>query len=133
MVDGGGDPHRAGLYDAVLIKDNHIAAAGGIAQAVEAVRRARGDSAAIEVEVETQAQLGEAVEAGVTRVLLDNMSPEEVKSCVEMVGGRLTVEASGRISLENVRAFGEAGADIVSVGALTSSATAVDLSLEVAG
>ena len=132
VVHGGGVPHRIGLYDAVLIKDNHIAGAGGLRQAVAAVRQARGESVEIEVEVDTAAQLEEAVTTGVARVLLDNMSPEEVGRCVDIVDGRLAIEASGGIRLDNVRAFAEAGVDLVSVGALTNSAAAVDLSLEVA-
>lgn len=133
VVHGGGEPHRIGLYDAVLIKDNHIAAAGSLSGAVAAVRDALGESREIEVEVDTEEQLGEAMKAGVSTVLLDNMSPEEVKRAVEMVAGRLTVEASGRITLENVRAYAETGVDLVSAGALTSSVCAVDLSLEVEG
>lgn len=131
VVHGGGELHRIGLYDAVLIKDNHIAGAGGLTEAVDAVREARGDSEEIEVEVDTAAQLDEAIDAGVSRVLLDNMTPEEVRRSVETVAGRLTLEASGGINIENVRAFAETGVDVVSVGALTSSAAAVDLTLEV--
>ncbi len=130
VVHGGGEPHRAGLYDAVLVKDNHIAAAGGIEAAVAAVRKQRGGEP-IEVEVENDEQLAAALEAGVERVLLDNMDPEEVRRAVEQVAGRAVVEASGGIGLENARAFAEAGADVISVGALTMAAPAVDLTLEV--
>lgn len=127
---GGGDLHRLGLYDAVLIKDNHIATAGGVSKAVMAVRKARGEGEAIEIEVETLDQLQEALEAKVERVLLDNMSPEMVGRAVASVAGRAVVEASGGINLDNVRAYAQTGVDIISVGALTSSAAAIDLSLE---
>jgi len=131
VVHGGGEPHRQGLYDAVLIKDNHIAASGGITAAVEAVRKALGDEVEVEVEVETTAELEEALAAAVSRVLLDNMTPGQVQACAGLAAGRLIVEASGGIELDNVRAFAEAGAGVISVGALTRSAPGVDFSLEV--
>lgn len=133
VVHGAGEPHRQGLHDAVLIKDNHIAAAGSVTAAIEAVRRALGDETAIEVEVDDRAQLDEALEAGAGRVLLDNMAPAEVAACVGQVAGRAVVEASGGIGLETVRAYGEAGAAIISVGALTRDARGIDFSLEVEG
>jgi nicotinate-nucleotide pyrophosphorylase (carboxylating) len=131
VADGAGEQHRLGLYDAPLIKDNHIAAAGSISAAVTAVRQALGAEAGIEVEVETAAELEAAIAAGATRALLDNMDPEMVRSCVEMAAGRLVIEASGGINLDNVRDYAEAGADVISVGALTRSAPGIDFSLEV--
>ncbi len=131
VVDAGGLPHRAGLYDAVLIKDNHIAAAGGIGKSVEAVRKTLGNDVEIEVEVETADELDEAIDAGVQRVLLDNMSAPAVGECCKMAAGRgIVVEASGGIELTNIMAYAVAGADIISVGALTRSAPGVDFSLE---
>ena len=131
VVHGGGETHRMGLYDAVLIKDNHIAAAGGVSEAVTTVRGALGEGTAIEVEVDTLQQLEQALPAGVDTVLLDNMEPDDVRRCVDMAAGRVVIEASGGIGLENVRAYAEAGADIISVGAITNAAVAVDFSLEV--
>ncbi len=130
VVHGGGQTHRLGLYDAVLIKDNHIAAAGGVAAAVKAVKRSQGADAEIEVEADTTWQMLEAIEAGATRVLLDNMEPDVIRECVSKAAGRVTIEASGGITLENVRAFAEAGADIISVGELTHSTPSIDMSLE---
>lgn len=131
VADGGGIPHRSGLFDAVLIKDNHIVAAGGAGAAVEAARSALGTSVEIEVEVDSAAQLQEALEAGATQVLLDNMAPDEVRACVELAAGRAVVEASGGIGLENIRDYAEAGVDIISVGAITRNAAGIDFSLEV--
>ncbi len=131
---GGGENHRMGLYDMVLIKDNHIALAGGIAEAVRRVRERMGtDKLKVEVEVRTLEELEEALASGVDRVLLDNMSPEEVKEAVRFVRsrGEVEVEASGGISLENVRAYAEAGVDYISVGALTHSADALDISMDI--
>lgn len=130
VVDGGGESHRAGLYDAVLIKDNHIAAAG-IGGAVAAVWSSLGKDIDIEVEVDSSKQLEEAIKAGASRVLLDNMTPEEIRLCVELAAGRVTVEASGGIILENIRQFAAAGADVISVGAITRAAPGIDFSLEV--
>jgi nicotinate-nucleotide pyrophosphorylase (carboxylating) len=131
VVDGGGELHRIGLYDAVLIKDNHLAAAGGVGDAVDAVRQALGPDIEVEVEVETAAEMEEAIVAGADRVLLDNMEPEEVGGCVRLAAGRLVIEASGGINLENVQAYAAAGANILSVGALTRSAPGMDFSLEI--
>jgi nicotinate-nucleotide pyrophosphorylase (carboxylating) len=125
---GGGDNHRAGLWDAILIKDNHVAAAGGVG---EAVKRARKASMPVEVEVETLAQLAEALEAGAEIVLLDNMSPELMGRAVEITAGRAKLEASGGMTVKGAVAAAEAGVDRISVGALTHSAPALDLSLEV--
>jgi len=131
VVDGGGELHRMGLYDAVLIKDNHIVAAGGVAAAITAVRQALGKNIPIEVEVETAVELEAAIAAGASCVLLDNMTPGQVRDCVAIAGGKLVVEASGGITLANVVDFAEAGADMISVGALTRSAAGIDFSLEV--
>ncbi|MHB1326452.1 MAG: carboxylating nicotinate-nucleotide diphosphorylase [Thermoleophilia bacterium] len=143
VVDGGGEPHRSGLYDAVLIKDNHIAAAGGVGAAIEAVRRTLEDRISdrdIEVEVDNIAQLEEALASGaIGQVLLDNMTTAEVRACHELAVARTAsweqkpvIEVSGGVSLENVRAYAEAGADVISVGALTRSAAGIDFSLETA-
>lgn len=131
VVDGGGESHRLGLYDAVLIKDNHITVAGGVGAAVAAVRRSLGEGTEIEVEVDTEAQLQEAIEAGAARVLVDNMTPEQVRSCVKLAGGRVIVEASGGIGLSQARMYAEAGADVISAGVITRSASGIDFSLEV--
>lgn len=130
VVHGGGETHRFGLYDAVLIKDNHIAAAGGVTRAVAAVRRARAEGTMIEVEADTVWQMTEAIEAGVDRVLLDNMEPQTVRECVTTAAGRVIIEVSGGINLENVRDYAEAGPDIISIGSLTHSAPGIDMSLE---
>ena len=132
VVHGGGDPHRLGLYDAVLIKDNHSAAAGSVEHAVRAVREALNDDVAVEVEADTTAQLQEAIRVGADRVLLDNMKPAVVRECVELADGRAVIEVSGGITLENIRQYAEAGAQIISVGALTHSAPGIDFSLEMA-
>lgn len=129
---GGAVNHRMGLYDMVLIKDNHIAAVGSLRVAVERCRRELGEaSVRIGVEVRSLAQLSEALECeGIHRVLLDNFSPEQVRTAVEIVAGQLETEASGNIGLENVRQYAETGVEFISVGQLTHSAPAVDLSLE---
>ncbi len=127
---GGAVNHRMGLYDMALIKDNHIAAAGSLRAAVQRCRRELGDTP-IEVEVHSLAQLLEALECeGIHRVLLDNFTPEQVRKSVELVAGRLETEASGNIRLENVRQYAETGVQFISVGQLTHSAPAMDLSLE---
>ncbi len=128
---GGGYNHRQGLYDAVLLKDNHLALAGGITAAVKAVRAQVGHVVRVEVEVEELAQLEEAIAAGADIVLLDNMPPEEMSEAVRMARGRCLLEASGGITLDNVAAVGRMGVDLVSLGALTHSAPALDLCLEV--
>jgi nicotinate-nucleotide pyrophosphorylase (carboxylating) len=124
---GGGTNHRFGLHDAVLLKENHLRIAGGIAPAVAAARNGRP----VEVEAETLEEVDEALDAGADRILLDNMTPEQVRLAVERVGGRARLEASGGISLATVRAYAESGVDFVSVGALTHSARSLDISLEV--
>jgi nicotinate-nucleotide pyrophosphorylase (carboxylating) len=127
---GGGSNHRFGLYDAVLVKENHIRAAGGITAAVDALR---GQNVAlpVEVEAETFADIREALASRVERILLDNMTPDDVRAAVELVDGRAQLEASGGITLENVRAFAEAGVDFISIGALTHSVRSLHVSLEV--
>lgn len=128
---GGGHNHRMGLYDMVMIKDNHIDAAGSITTAVEAVRRssiARG--LLIEVEVRTLDELREALPLGVDRILLDNMSLDAVRAAVALTAGRVPLEASGNMSLERVAAVAATGVDFISVGALTHSAPALDLSMK---
>ena len=124
---GGGQNHRAGLYDMVLIKDNHIDFAGSIE---EAVRLARAAAQGLEIEVETRtlADVGEALELGVERILLDNMSTETMRQAVEMNAGRAKLEASGNVTLANVRQVAETGVDYISIGALTHSVTVFDVS-----
>ena len=126
---GGGVNHRIGLYDGILIKENHIAAAGGIAPAVKQAQSAAPAGVWIQVEVETLAQLEEALAAGANMVLLDNMNLEQMRQAVRVNAGRAQLEASGGITLENVRAIAETGVDRISVGALTKDITAVDLSM----
>ncbi|MBE0428445.1 MAG: carboxylating nicotinate-nucleotide diphosphorylase [Thermoleophilia bacterium] len=128
--DGGGESHRLGLYDAVLIKDNHIIAAGSVAAAVKAARDSLGADVDIEVEADTVSELEDAIRAGANTVLLDNMRPALVRECVQIAGGRVVIEASGGIDPGNVRAYAEAGADVISIGILTHSAPAIDISLE---
>jgi nicotinate-nucleotide pyrophosphorylase (carboxylating) len=125
---GGGKNHRDGLWDAILIKDNHVAAAGGV---TEAVKRARKTAMPVEVEVDTLEQLGEALDSGAEIVLLDNMSAELMRRAVEITAGRAKLEASGGMTLEGAVEAARAGVDRISVGALTHSAPALDLSLEV--
>jgi nicotinate-nucleotide pyrophosphorylase (carboxylating) len=130
---GGGCNHRFGLYDEVLIKDNHIAIAGGVAQAIERVRRGNRTSVPcrIEVEVDNLAQLEQALAAGVDAVLLDNMDPSSLARAVALVDGRATTEASGGITLETATAIAETGVDYLSIGWLTHSAPALDVGLDI--
>jgi len=127
---GGGANHRFGLDDAVLIKDNHIAIAGGVAEAIARVRACVGHLVKIEVEVDTLAQLEEALATGVDAVLLDNMSLEQLREAVAMVAGRIVTEASGGVTPETVRAIAATGVDLISVGWLTHSAPALDIGLD---
>jgi nicotinate-nucleotide pyrophosphorylase (carboxylating) len=124
---GGGANHRAGLYDAILVKENHLRIAGGITAAVTKLDGA----ARVEVEAETLDQVREALDSGVGRILLDNMSPEDVRKAVALTAGRAELEASGGVSLATVRAYADTGVDFVSVGALTHAARSLDVSLEV--
>jgi nicotinate-nucleotide pyrophosphorylase (carboxylating) len=127
---GGGTNHRMGLFDAVLIKDNHVAAAGGVG---EAVRRAKAAGLAVEVEVDRLDQIEAALAAGADRLLLDNMGLGVLREAVALVRGRVPTEASGGVRLETVRAIAETGVTYVSVGRLTQSAPAVDIGLDWAG
>jgi nicotinate-nucleotide pyrophosphorylase (carboxylating) len=131
--DGGGVNHRNGLFDAVLIKDNHLRLAAGVASAVERARRGAPAGTRVQVEIESEEQLREAVAAGADAILIDNQLPETVRRWCQIV--RQTpktpwIEASGGMSLENVRAYAEAGPDAISVGALTHSVVAADVALE---
>jgi nicotinate-nucleotide pyrophosphorylase (carboxylating) len=131
---GGGKNHRLGLDDGILIKDNHIALAGGITEAVSAAKDRAGHLHKIEVEITNWAQLREAIDAGADIVMLDNQTPEEAAKLVEMARGLdpgVLIEASGGMSLEKVRLFAEAGVDMISVGRLTHSARAVDISFKI--
>jgi nicotinate-nucleotide pyrophosphorylase (carboxylating) len=125
---GGGQNHRFGLYDMVLIKENHIAAAGGISQAIARVRATDKKKRAIEVEVRTLNELHEALELNVDRILLDNMSLKQMREAVRITNGKTELEASGNVSLENVAAVAATGVDIISVGKLTHSVCALDIS-----
>lgn len=125
---GGGVNHRIGLFDEILIKENHAAAAGGVGEAVRRARAARPDLP-IEVEVEDLAELEEALAAGARRVMLDNMDLATMREAVRVTAGRASLEASGGVTLGALRAIGETGVDFISVGALTHSAPALDLSL----
>jgi nicotinate-nucleotide pyrophosphorylase (carboxylating) len=127
---GGGSNHRFGLDDAVLIKDNHVAIAGGVRPAVERARAGVGHLVKIELEVDTLAQLEEALSLGVDAVLLDNMGPDMLRQAVAMVGGRAITEASGRITPTTAPAVAAAGVDLISIGWLTHSATVLDIGLD---
>ncbi len=130
VAAGGATNHRVGLYDAMLIKENHIAAAGGIAQAVARAREAAPELVdTLEVEVRDTREIDEALAAGAPCLLLDNMSVDELSGAVARVGGRAKLEASGNVTLENIRERAMTGVDFISVGALTHSAPALDLSL----
>lgn len=127
---GGGFNHRMGLDDGILIKDNHIIAAGGIAAAVAAAQAGAPHGLKVEVECTTMSEVSEALHAGAEMILLDNMTIEEIRDAVRRIAGRAVVEASGGISMESVRAVADTGVDIISVGKLTHSAPAVDLSMK---
>jgi len=129
---GGGANHRFGLDDAMLIKDNHVALAGGVRQALERARRHAGHLVKIELEVDTLDQLAEALGVGVDAVLLDNMPPETLRRAVSMVDGRAVTEASGRITLETAPAIAATGVDLISSGWITHSAPILDLGLDIA-
>ncbi|MEM6413249.1 MAG: carboxylating nicotinate-nucleotide diphosphorylase [Pseudomonadota bacterium] len=128
---GGGSNHRFGLYDAVMIKDNHIAAAGGIQKAIEQTRSTIPHTMKIEVEVDTLKQLGEALEAGADVVLLDNMTTDDLKSAVTINNHRSILEASGNVTLDTVCAIAETGVDVISSGWITHSAPSLDVGLDV--
>lgn len=131
---GGGENHRFGLYDMFLIKDNHIFAAGGIKQAIQLCKefnRQTGNQFKIEVEVKNLLELKEAIEEGVDRVMLDNFSLESIKDAVKLVNGKVEIEVSGGVNLDTVRDIAECGVDFISIGVLTHSAKALDISLEI--
>ncbi|MGH7787005.1 MAG: carboxylating nicotinate-nucleotide diphosphorylase [Candidatus Binatia bacterium] len=128
---GGGHNHRLGLDDGVLIKDNHLTAAGGVAAAGAAARAGVPHTLRIEVECATLAQVDEALAAGAGTLLLDNMTIDQLAAAVQRIGGRALVEASGGVTLDTVRAIAETGVDLISVGALTHSAPALDLSMKI--
>ncbi len=126
---GGGTNHRGGLYDGVLIKENHIAAAGGITTAVSRARSYIPHTLKIEVETESMAEVAEALAAGADIIMLDNMSPAAMREAVTLIGGRALVEASGGVNLETIREIAATGVDIISIGALTHSCRAMDISM----
>ena len=130
---GGGHNHRFGLDDGILVKDNHIAAAGGVSEATRRAREGAPHGLKVEVEVSDLNELDEALSAGADAILLDNMSPDEVRQAVARAGGKVLLEASGGVTLENVRDYAQAGVDLISVGALTHSVRSIDVSLEVEG
>ncbi len=127
---GGGHNHRFSLADGILVKDNHIAACGSIIQAVEKIRNYAPHTLRIEVETETLGQVEECLACGVDIIMLDNMAPEMMRRAVKLIGHRAIIEASGGITLENIREVAECGVDIISVGRLTHSAPACDISME---
>jgi nicotinate-nucleotide pyrophosphorylase (carboxylating) len=129
VAAGGGHNHRTGLYDAMLVKENHAALAGGVGEATRRALAAAPNGMAVEIECATLVDVDAALAAGATRLLLDNMSPEQLRDAVARARGRAETEASGNVSLDTVRAVAEAGVDWISVGALTHSAPALDLSL----
>ena len=130
---GGGANHRMGLFDMILIKDNHVDFAGGIPQAVSRAKeylKAHGKDLKIEVEVRNTAEIDQALEAGVDRIMLDNFTPERTAEAVSRIAGRAEIESSGGITLDTLRAYGEAGVDFISVGALTHSVKGLDMSFK---
>ena len=133
VLAGGAFNHRIGLYDGVLIKENHIAAAGSIAKALDAARRSAPGCELLEVEVESLDQLDQALAANATRIMLDNFSLDMMREGVERVAGRAEIEASGNVTMEKLREIAETGVDYISVGALTKNIKAVDFSLRVDG
>jgi nicotinate-nucleotide pyrophosphorylase (carboxylating) len=126
---GGGVSHRGGLFDAILVKENHAALAGGVGEAARRALAAAPAGVTVEVECATLAEVSEALDAGVPRLLLDNMSLDDLRRAVELSGGRAELEASGGITLDTIRPVAETGVDFISIGALTHSAPALDVSL----
>lgn len=126
---GGGENHRMGLYDGILVKENHIVAAGSVAQAVQQARALAPRGVPVEIEVENLGQLEQAIAAGADHLLLDNFSLSDMRAAVAAARGRARLEASGGITLENVRAVAETGVDYISIGELTKSVRAIDLSM----
>jgi len=129
VLAGGGTNHRVGLYDAVLIKENHIAAAGGIAQVMQQAAKIAAQADFVEIEVETLAQLREALDAGAAMVLLDNMSLDMLRDAVRLNAGRAVLEISGGVTLDGLRALAETGVDRISIGTLTKDVQAIDFSM----
>jgi nicotinate-nucleotide pyrophosphorylase (carboxylating) len=130
---GGGTNHRVGLYDGVIVKDNHIAAAGGIPVAVRRASTALGDDFPLEVEASTLAEVRQAVDSGADIIMLDNMKPEQVKEAVAIVNGRAKLEVSGGVTPQNIGTYLGLGIDCISLGFITHSAPSVDISLRLAG
>jgi nicotinate-nucleotide pyrophosphorylase (carboxylating) len=128
---GGGRNHRFGLYDGILIKDNHIAAVGGVRRAVELARAGGGHLSKIEIEAETLKEFKEALKAGADVVMLDNMPVKDITEAVRQAKKKVTIEVSGNVSLEQVRQIAEAGVDLISIGAITHSAPAMDISMKI--
>lgn len=129
VVAGGGTSHRFGLYDAILVKENHVRVAGGVGEAARRALAGAPEGVVVEIEVETLEELDEALDVGIGRVLLDNMDRGVLRAAVERTAGRAELEASGGITLDTARAVAETGVDFISVGALTHSAPALDVSL----
>jgi len=130
---GGGCNHRIGLFDMILIKDNHVDFAGGIPQAVSAARKylaEKGKDLKIELEVRNEDEIRQALEAGVDRIMLDNFTPERTREAVKLINGRTEIESSGGITLDTLRSYGECGVDFISVGALTHSVKGLDMSFK---
>ncbi|WP_217939584.1 carboxylating nicotinate-nucleotide diphosphorylase [Duncaniella muris] len=130
---GGGCNHRIGLFDMILIKDNHVDFAGGIPQAVSAARKylaEKGKDLKIEIEVRNEDEIRQALEAGVDRIMLDNFTPERTREAVKLINGRTEIESSGGITLDTLRSYGECGVDFISVGALTHSVKGLDMSFK---
>ena len=130
---GGGENHRIGLFDMILIKDNHVDFAGGIPQAVASAKKylaEKGKNLKIELEVRNTEEIQQALEAGVDRIMLDNFTPERTREAVKLINGRAEVESSGGITLETLRDYGECGVDFISVGALTHSVKGLDMSFK---
>jgi len=130
VIQGGGHNHRLGLYDSVLIKDNHIEAVGSVKEAVKRAKEKVGHTVKVEVEVKKRAQIDEALEAGADIILLDNMSLEEMSDAVKKIGKKAIVEASGNITVDNANEIAKTGVDVISLGALTHSVRALDISLD---
>ncbi|PKG23904.1 carboxylating nicotinate-nucleotide diphosphorylase [Niallia nealsonii] len=131
VTKGGGYNHRYGLYDAVMIKDNHISFAGSITDAVKTVKKSIGHTVKVEVETETKEQVLEALEAGADIIMFDNRKPDEIKEWIQLVPETVITEASGGITLDNLASYRDAGVDFISLGFLTHSAVALDISVKV--
>ena len=130
VVAGGGVNHRFGLDDAILIKDNHVAACGGVANALKRARAFAGHLTKVELEVDSLEQLREALPHGADVIMLDNFSPEDLKKAVALAGDKVVLEASGGVNLQTVRAIAQSGVQVISVGALTHSAPVLDIGLD---